>query len=793
MHPDTEQPETIAFLPDELLGDEIAGQIPPTGDVAEEEEEEEEEDELPEDVSKALKSMIDDFARVEQPTRERMIRYWKKLELFWKGIQNIYWDYTARDYRRLDGGASKDYNDVGYEPNEDLDYYYQDKIINIYRSHGESVISALSQDVPTVIFPPDDAEVIEDVQTSKGYTKAAELLQKSNNAHFLLIHCIYILWNQGVVGAYNYNVQDEEFGFHLEPKYEDEVISEDILSCPNCGADMEPEQTICVSCEMEVTPIATDNVTYTKSVYVGDEEVPKRREKIELYGPLHFRVPHYVTNARHTPYVWLDTECHVDYARELFPDCEIGEESDLERYDRWARTSTDYAGDTSQGIVTISRVWLRPWTFNRFKKNEKEIYTYLRETFPDGIKISLVNDKIVKATAEKLDDHWTFTESPLSSHIHAEPLGAPLIPIQEMRNELVVLKLQTIEYGIPETFADPAVLDFEAYNKHEAAPGGIYPAKPLAGQTLDQAFTTLKTATFPKEASEFQQSLDTDGQMLSGAMPSIYGGAMPSASKTAAEYQMSRNQALQRLQTTWKILSYFWAKVMDKSVRSFIDNLTQDEHFTKKQGGGFINVYIRRDEMRGRVGNAEPELAQTFPMSWMQKKDLLIQMMQLNNDYINQALFHPQNTGLLAEYLGLRDFHIPGDDSRTKQLLEIQELLQSEPMEMMPPDPMEGELPPMEQGMMQPTMQSSVQVDELLDEHEVELDTCLTWLRSDIGQEAKISNPAGWMNVRQHAEEHNFYHQQQLMAEQQAMAEEEGKNKDNKDKGQPNPENQGEE
>src|SRR5690348_5697584 len=151
MFPTDVQPEDLAQLPDEVLGDTADSQIPPTGDQSIQPEDEgentvEEDQILPDNIISALKDMIEEFDRVEQPVRERMIRYWKKCELFWKGIQNIYWDWTARDYRRLET-YGQDFN-KGYEPNEELDYYYQDKIVNIFRAHGESVISALSQDIP---------------------------------------------------------------------------------------------------------------------------------------------------------------------------------------------------------------------------------------------------------------------------------------------------------------------------------------------------------------------------------------------------------------------------------------------------------------------------------------------------------------------------------------------------------------------------------------------------------------------------------------------------------------------
>jgi hypothetical protein len=48
----------------------------------------------------------------------------------------------------------------------------------------------------------------------------------------------------------------------------------------------------------------------------------------------------------------------------------------------------------------------------------------------------------------------------------------------------------------------------------------------------------------------------------------------------------------------------------------------------------------------------------------------------------------------------------------------------------------------------------SVPIDELLDDHAVEFEECKRWANSDSGQAAKVSNPAGFANVRAHAEAH---------------------------------------
>jgi hypothetical protein len=45
-------------------------------------------------------------------------------------------------------------------------------------------------------------------------------------------------------------------------------------------------------------------------------------------------------------------------------------------------------------------------------------------------------------------------------------------------------------------------------------------------------------------------------------------------------------------------------------------------------------------------------------------------------------------------------------------------------------------------------------VDLLFDNHVVELEECRRWANSDAGQIARVENPAGFANVRAHAEAH---------------------------------------
>ena len=115
---------------------------------------------VPDEVKDELTSVLKEIETEQKTQREAQVRYWKGLELYWKHIQDIFWDASVKDYRHI--------NDQGNE--ENIDTYYVDKIVNIYRAHGESIIAAASQDVPQCVFSPEDADNEDDVSTAKNWT-----------------------------------------------------------------------------------------------------------------------------------------------------------------------------------------------------------------------------------------------------------------------------------------------------------------------------------------------------------------------------------------------------------------------------------------------------------------------------------------------------------------------------------------------------------------------------------------------------------------------------------------------
>jgi hypothetical protein len=167
-----------------------------------------------------------------------------------------------------------------------------------------------------------------------------------------------------------------------------------------------------------------------------------------------------------------------------------------------------------------------------------------------------------------------------------------------------------------------------------------------------------------------------------------------------------------------------------------------------------------------------PEADETFPRLKSQQRGVLQQLFGLKDPVIQEALSDPANLGYIKSVLGLTELVIPGEDSRNKQLREIQVLLGSAPIVVdasasvtrdssVPnkTDNLQGS--PSDSGGTADTDRAprtvvlpSVPVDVLLDDHTVEFEECKRWANSEAGQSAKLTNPAGFANVRAHAEAH---------------------------------------
>lgn len=682
----------------------------------------------------------DETIRISDALRAGLVKLAKKIDLeeedayyvkvkasaefenYWRGNQYLYW--TGEKF-------------ITPRENGDDDAPNFERVYNIYRAHGESIIAALGIEVPQLTFFPHDSNEPDDLLTAKTYTKLSKVVCDDNRAQLMIIRALSVLYKDGLIFGYNYHERDEKYGsVPVEEVTTQKVISTS-YSCPNCNSPMETgDPAPCPSCGINIEPLVNEE---EGEVPINREMAyyPKGKEILEIYSHANVKVPMYAKSQSKIGYLRFSDEFDRALVIELFgikPD-----NSNSSDYDRSLRMQIIYGGsDTNDNLITVRRYWLRPWYYNNLENDE--LVAECKRLFKDGCHFTLIGSELVEPINESLDSHWTLSENPLEKVLYADPIGAPMKSVQDKLNEEDRLTIATMEYGIPFSIIDTDILDFTKLGKTRARPGDMYPGKrPFNGNIGDGVYT-VTPARLSQEHSLIRKQTVDDGQFAVGSYPSIYGGPSEGGSRTYAEYAMSRSQALQRLSVHWKTIVDWWIRLMEKAVASRARNLDEDEQFTDKKGDTFITVWIKRTELAGKVGKVVSEVSDKLPVSWMQKKDQLFQLMQLNNEAIDSVVYHPENAGLLALLFGFPELYIPGADQRTKQLREIRQMEQGQP----------------------------VLVDPTIDDHQVHSEVCASYLVSEQGLLLKDSPDERpiYDAILQHKQQHDIVVQQQVMMEQ---------------------------
>jgi len=775
-----------------------------------------EKEEVSEEIQGYLKEICDHFELEDRSVRERQIRNWRKLKLHWEGYSRLYYDSVAHDWRIWDQqqqGGQDNYQN------------YYDKPINIFRALLESIIAALSVTVPPIKCYPDDADNDLDITTAKGGDKIAALIFRHNDAPLLWVHALFTMVTEGMVACYSYPKSDPAYGTYEVKEEQEYEEMHQIGICPNCGTevsdDIVDESTnqvkdqfgpddndaplqnlvindnaqVCPNCMQMIDP-NLENRPLIATRIVGVTQEPKTRVCLEVYGGLYVKVPVYARNQSDVHILEYLYETNIVNVLERYPHLYDKFDNNPDKFkaaagayntfEQWARLSPQYQNEIPRDTITVRNFWLRPCAYNQLSKDKSD---KLKKEFPNGCKVVFVNDCFADGEDEALDDCWTLTSNPLSDYIHFEPDGQLAVSTQEITNDIISFTIQTIEQGIGQTFADQSVLNFDQYAQREALPGAINPVKVPSGRSINDFFHEMKTAALSGEVLPFTERVNQLGQLSTGALPSLFGGQM-TESKTASEYSMSRNQASQRLQIKWKMITFWWKNIFGKVIPIYIKEVQADERDVERdESGNFVNVFVRKAELSGKIGRIELEANENIPLTWNQRKDVVMELLKLGNEDILAQLGHPDNLPILREAIGLENFFVPGEDEREAELEEIKLLVNAEPI-VVPPmiDPMMAQqmmasgqpIPPEMQQAMQPQEMPSIEINADIDNNALRFEVDRKWLVSEAGRQAKTEKPEGYKNVLLHALQHKqadmMMQMQAAMAQGAAPSEKPGEN-----------------
>jgi hypothetical protein len=552
-------------------------------------------------------------------------------------------------------------------------------------------------------------------------------------------------------------------------------------TCKGCGADLTEKDL------RRAERVAVPRVVETRRVANGQEE-------ISIVGGLELNTPVWANEMHEFPYLQWQAEVHRAKLKAAYPHAADKIETTPSQgaedvYARVSRLSVEqglpsiHPGDALMNLITFDRTWLRPWAF--YAVDDEDVRCELLQLFPDGCYVGFAGDAYCEARNESMDDHWRVLHALPGDGQNRPSVGDSLVQVQEQEryNTLSNMQAETYEYGIPPIYADPQVLDFDALSNQVAEPAAHFPARARPGQPLAAGFFQPAPARVPPDMVQHQQELiGPVAQFLTGLFPAVFGGNMEDV-KTASGYALARDQALGRLGLVWRRLKQFYGETLLLGVDCFRKNRPESAAVPLMGPDGALDArMIRVADLKGSI-NVHAEADETFPRLKSQQRGVLQQLFGLKDPLIQEALAEPANIGYIKNVLGLSELVVPGEDSRNKQLREIQELLASGPIvvearaarnqgpatndqaetqdSMSVPgslhsEPQKARLSGRDDRVSADAIEvlPSVAVDVLLDNHGVEFEECKRWASSEAGQSAKMTNPAGFANVRAHAEAH---------------------------------------
>ncbi|HEX4002304.1 MAG TPA: hypothetical protein VHX36_06620 [Candidatus Acidoferrales bacterium] len=737
-------------------------------------------EQLPERLQEALRRLVFQFSTESELSRRQEIRRIKQAHQFWRGLQYLWWDERDQNWHLPFEQKIMDNSSI-----EDMPRY--EFVTNIYQAFGLSIISVLSQDVPRVRFFPSSAQAEEDVTAAKAATEVAGLVERNNRIGNLIVDEAFHLWTGGKVGAYvRFVVDGQRFGFHpeMEIGMREVKIGGDTYVCPECGTETTAGEKADVgvgdgndndiknSCAECGALLSEEDFVAAETVTVPAAQTRLRvangQEVLTITGGLELKTPPWANDMHEYPYLQWNMEVHQARLRAAYPHAadKIGPPvaTSMQEYERLARLAQSQGGPLTEGgdfninLITFQRTWLRPWAF--FALDDKSLRDELLQLFPDGAYVAFAGDVYCESRDENMDDHWRVLHALPGDGSSGRPaLGDALISVQERFNTLSNLQIETYEYGIPPIYADSEVLDFDSLQSQTAEPGAHYPARAKPGQSLAAGFFQPEPAQVPPDLAEHAANLmGPVAQFLTGAFPALFGGAMAN-NDTAAGYSMARDQAMGRIGLVWRRMKFFHADVMLLAVDCFRQNRPNDVEVTLLgAGAAFESKWIRLADLKGNLFSY-PETDEQYPTLWSQQRAVMMQLLANPDPQIQAVLAHPENMALIKRLIGLEEFVIPDEESRTKQYREIAQMVGEMPV-VQRDDATNVEL-----------LLPSIVPDEFADNHGVELEICMRWFSSDAGQVAKIDAPAGYANVRAHAMFHREYMlKQQREAQQQAAA-----------------------
>jgi hypothetical protein len=697
---------------------------------------------LPEELQQTLLDLLKRFEDQNRYARFEEIRLLERRHQFFKGNQNIFWDAVDKRWKPISstGGVN-----LRIEENEELTRY--DFVTNIYGANCLIDMATMCQNPPSFSYFPKDPTQDKDLATARAAKQVAEFIADNNRLDLKQVDMAWLWYNDGGCASFTrWEENGQKYGFTQVPITQPAPgkLTPDTSNCPTCGNSQEvqegaPPPSSCPNCGSQLGPadVQPGQVGMVPKV-VGVNQQANGQERINYISFLEVERPFWASSQ--DEFHWLKWETEVPRAklRALYPlyeskiDIIDSGQSDYAgqggRFTRLSLSSTSYGRILSQGteesLVTLKRVWLRPYAF--YELEDKGKRQQFLDLFPNGCYFACTTEQYLEGRDENLDECWVVGHAMPGDGQVRQSLGEWMVDVQRRINAEENIQTETYERGIPSRFMDADVFDLDAYQKSGSLPGVTLAATPKPGQSVgDAVYDTAPGAVSPQMIAHGEAMRGEISQFLTANQPGIFGGSTGS-NRTARGISIVKDAAL-GVKALLKIpMNDFHARTMQNAIKCFQKNRSGDTAtLVEGRDGQLDQKIISLDELSGNI-LVRSEVNASYPMSVSQKRDLVTQIM--NNPQMAQelGLMTPGGVVVLRDLLGITDFEPPDYNARTKQARETRLMLEG----------------------------TAVPVDPIMDDHTAHISEIQDWWESNEGQEALITNQQGIQLVKQHMLDH---------------------------------------
>jgi hypothetical protein len=660
-----------------------------------------------------------------EPERVFQLRRAQEADLVWRQLQNSlpqFTDSTISAYSATGSpilGGSRD----------DSDDYVQ----NIYRGYGRKLIAVIGQRLPNIKASPDDPDDNDSLKSSSLADTAAAVLRAAWNVEIKCLEVIFFLWKSSTVFFYTPWVTDGfKYGYTTEPNIE----PEDVPTAPAPGAPADDF--------MNQGTTETPQPPSMQLPKVGEpQQYANGAVELELCNSLFVTVPFRSKTMDDAAWLRYEYEEYQSKLKEMYPELRANPPQDnssgsdsssshLGTQIRDAAASPRGIPSQSANRWTYTRIWIQPHLLEMIE--DTGTVQILKKNFPDGMKLTIVQGQTIKIENERMTDVWCACKPETSEFLIPDALGADMLPIQRLKNDMMNIARLTLESGAGLNFFNAGAINPNFFTKQRPVPNRMFPILPGVGQTMESMFHQIQSTTFSDQLVPWEQHVESDGQSVVGITPPIY-GASAYDGETAHQAELEKNGALQQLMTLWIYVRQAWAQVYTNGVKQLSRYGAGMLKSVKQGQQGYEALMVDIAELKESGWHFESDPA--FPMTISEQRGTLMWLLSLGPDVQNGLqLFHPENVDQINKLLGWTGLFNPARDQKAKAQAVIHDLIQPGAKATQQPQP---------DGSMKPV--PSIPPDQFEDNHQFMAEEMRSWCVSSIGRRVRDANPDGYQNV----------------------------------------------